>query len=143
MKKTLTLLAMMLLSIGAMAQLEVIAEVENTIEELAKELMFDSADSCYYVALTTSNSFDKSMIFAFGKGKISAMQTIDDILAFMKNAKKHDMIKVDNGFGKVYEISKYDNLNVIFNADGFAGYRLVYKPQLKRWRSYIEDHGKY
>lgn len=143
MKKTLALFAMLLISFGAMAQLDVQQEVKNTIEILTDELRFDSSDSCYYVGLTTSNRFDKPMIFSFGKGKKSAIQTIDDILEFMESAEKYDKIVVDNGFGILYSISKYDNFNVVLTADGYAGSRIVQGPRLRRWKSYIEDHCEY
>ena len=76
MKKTLALLVALLISVGAMAQLNVNSAHENTIEILGQNLKYDSADSIYYIVLTSSNRFDDPMFFSLGKGKESAMATL-------------------------------------------------------------------
>lgn len=140
MKKTLALLVALLISLGAMAQLNVTSARENTIEKLTQELFFDTSDSTYYIALTTSNQFDDYMMFKFGKGKESALQTIDDLLAFMEQGEKGDVITVENGFGKQYRIYVYDHLNLDMASDYHVGTRIMQKPRMKRWRRLISEH---
>lgn len=140
MKKALTLLALLLISMGAMAQLNVTSARENTIERLTQELSFDTSDSTYYIALTTSNQFDDPMLFKLGKGKESALQTIDDLLAFMEQGEKGDVITVENGFGKEYRIYVYDHLNLDMASDYHVGTRIMQKPRMKRWRRLISEH---
>lgn len=140
MKKTLALLVALLISVGAMAQLNVTSARENTIEKITQELFFDTSDSTYYIALTTSNQFDDYMMFKFGKGKESALQTIDDLLAFMEQGEKGDVITVENGFGKQYRIYVYDHLNLNMASDYHAGTRIMQKPRMKRWRRLISEH---
>lgn len=140
MKKALAIMALLFICSGAMAQLNVTSSKENTIEILTQELMYDYADSVYYVALTTSNQFDDYMIFKLGKGKDNSIKTIDDLISFMENGKKGDMITADNGFGTEYRIYIYDNLNLNLASDGYAGMRIVQKPRLKRWRRLIQEH---
>lgn len=141
MKKTLALLALVLLiSTGAMAQLNVTSSKENTIEKLTQELKYDYADSVYYLTLATSNQFDDYMIFKLGKGKDNSIKTIEDLISFMENGKKGDMITADNGFGREYRIYVYDNLNLDLASDGYAGMRILQKPRLKRWIRLIQEH---
>lgn len=140
MKKLLAIMALLLISSGAMAQLNVTSSKENTVEKLTQELKYDYADSVYYVALATSNQFDDYMIFKLGKGKDNSIKTIDDLISFMENGKKGDMITADNGFGKEYRIYVYDNLNLNLASDGYAGTRILQKPRLKRWIRLIQEH---
>jgi putative component of toxin-antitoxin plasmid stabilization module len=140
MKKTLTLLALLLISMGAMAQLNVTSQRENTIEKITQELFYNTSDSTYYIALTTSNQFDDYMMFKLGKGKESALQTIDDLLAFMEQGEKGDVISVENGFGKEYRIYVYDHLNLNMASDHHAGTRIMQKPRIKRWRRLISEY---
>lgn len=84
MKKALTLLALLLISMGAMAQLNVTSSGKNTRERISDELWFNNADSVYYVALSTTNQFDDHMVFQLGKGKESAIATLDDFLNMME-----------------------------------------------------------
>lgn len=140
MKKTLALLVALLISVGAMAQLNVTSARENTIEKITQELFFDTSDSTYYIALTTSNQFDDYMMFKLGKGKESALQTIDDLLAFMEQGEKGDVITVENGFGKEYRIYVYDHLNLDMASDYHVGTRIIQKPRMNRWRRLISEH---
>lgn len=140
MKKTLTLLALLLISMGAMAQLNITSKRENTIERLTQELFFDTSDSTYYISLTTTNQFDDPMLFKLGKGKESALQTIDDLLAFMEQGEKGDVISVENGFGKEYRIYIYDHLNLNMASDFHAGTRIMQKPRINRWKRLISEH---
>lgn len=140
MKKTLTLLVMLLISGMAMAQLNVTSAHENTIEKITSELFYDTSDSTYYIALTTSNQFDDYMMFILGKGKESAIQTIDDLLAFMEQGEKGDVITVDNGFGKEYKIYVYDHLNLNMASNDHAGTRIMQKPRINRWRRLISEY---
>jgi putative component of toxin-antitoxin plasmid stabilization module len=140
MKKALTLLALLLISVGAMAQLNVTSQRENTIEKITQELFYNTSDSAYYIALTTSNQFDDYMMFKLGKGKESALQTIDDLLAFMEQGEKGDVISVENGFGKEYRIYVYDHLNLNMASDYHAGTRIIQKPRINRWRRLISEY---
>lgn len=140
MKKTLALLALLLINMGAMAQLNVTSQRENTIEKITQELFFDTSDSTYYIALTTTNQFDDYMMFKLGKGKESALQTIDDLLAFMEQGEKGDVISVENGFGQEYRIYVYDHLNLNMASDCHAGTRIMQKPRINRWKRLISEH---
>lgn len=141
MKKTLTLLVTLLISVGAMAQLNVTSSGKNTRERISDELWFNNADSVYYVVLSTTNQFDDHMVFQLGKGKESAIATLDDFLNMMETFNQGDHVKADNGYGTIYTISKWDNLNLKIDADGFAGDRWLQKPRIKRWRKQIINHG--
>lgn len=140
MKKTLTLLALLLISMGAMAQLNVTSAHENTIEKLGQNLRYDTADSTYYIVLTSSNRFDYPMLFKLGKGKESAMETLKDLGDFIETAAKGDIINVDNGFGKQYTLGKYDKFNIMVMGKGYAGHSFIYKNKMERWSWLIETH---
>lgn len=142
MKKTLTLLVALLISVGAMAQLNVTSAHENTIENLGQNLKYDSADSIYYIVLTTSNRFDDPMLFNLGKGKESAMATLKDLKGFIETSAKGDVINVDSGFGKQYRLDKYDKFNIMVTGKGYAGHSFIYKNKLERWSWLIETHGE-
>lgn len=139
MKKTLTLLTLLLISVGVMAQLNVTSQRENTIEKLGQELRYDTSDSTYYLALTTTNQFDDPMIFKLGKGDKSAIQTLKDLISFLETSQKGDVIEVDNGFGETYNIRKYDNKNLVITANGYAGHRFIWMMKLDRWKFLIES----
>ena len=142
MKKTLALLVALLISVGAMAQLNVTSAHDNTIEKLGQNLKYDSADSTYYIVLTSSNRFDDPMLLKLGKGKESAMATLKDLGGFIETAAKGDIINVDNGFGKQYALSKYDKFNIMVMGKGYAGHSFIYKNKLERWSWLIETHGE-
>ena len=140
MKKTLTLLALLLISMGAMAQLNVTSQRENTIVNIGQELRYDTADSTYYLVLATSNQFDDAMVFKLGKGKESAYQTLNDLKQFLATSQKGDAIDVDNGFGEIYTIKKYNDKNLMFTAKGYAGYRFIWAMKMDRWADMINEY---
>lgn len=142
MKKTLTLLVMLLISVGAMAQLNVTSAHESPIENLSENLRYDSTDNTYYIVLTSSNRFDDRMFLKLGKGKESAMATLKDLGGIIETAAMEDFINVDTGFGEQYTLSKFDKSSIMVMGKGYAGHSFIYKSKLERWSSLIETHGK-
>ena len=142
MKKTLALLALLIISVGAMAQLNVTAQIDNTTEKLGQEIWYNATDSTYYLTLATTNQFDKPMLLKLGKGKQSATQTLKDLKSLISTLSKGDDVIIDNGYGRQYTITKYDNKNLIITAEGYAGHRFIWAMKLDRWTDIIKEHGK-
>lgn len=133
MKKALVLVFAMLISMGAMAQLNVIMEVEDTWEKITQRLYYDSEDSTYFLKLTTSNQFDKVVYFSIGN-RTQAILTLKQLIDIMENGDKGDMIVVqDDKFNTEMTISKYNKNNLLVMPKNSAGSTFLQRPSVANW----------
>lgn len=133
MKKLLAIMVLLLISTGAMAQLNVIKETENTWEKITQRLYFDSEDSTYFLRLTTSNRFDRALYFNLGD-KQEAILSIKQMIDFIDTAEKGTALTIqDDKFNEEIYLSKYDKNNIFVTAKGYAGSTFLQKPSLSQW----------
>jgi len=140
MKKLLAIMALLLISSGAMAQLNVVKQTENTWEKITQRLYFDSEDSTYFLRLTTSNRFDRILYFSLGS-KQEAILSIKQMIDFIDTAEKKTVLTIqDDKFNEEIHLSKYDKNNIMVFAEGYAGSTFLQKPSLSQWWVKITEH---
>ena len=106
MKKTLTLLVMLLISMGAMAQLDIVSEKKSS-EFLTDNLMYDPNIDSYTLFFHTTNQFDDAMMIKLGN-KAKAIKTIEDLIKITEIEEEKDF-EINNGYGEKFRIYKTKN----------------------------------
>lgn len=121
MKKTLALLVALLISVGAMAQLNVTSEKKSS-EFLTKNLMYNPNTNKYTLFFETSNQFDDSMQILLGN-KEQAIKTLED-LTTLTEIKEEKTIEINNGYGENFRIYTGPS-STMMCGDGYAGYAII------------------
>jgi hypothetical protein len=121
MKKVLALLALLLISMGAMAQLKVTSEKKSS-EFLTDNLMYDPNIDSYTLFFCTSNQFDDHMMIKLGN-KEQAIRTIDDLISIVEIKEEKDF-EIDNGYGDKYRIYVNDKYTSMWG-DGYAASAII------------------
>lgn len=121
MKKTLALLVALLISVGAMAQLNVTSEKKSS-EFLTKNLMYNANTNKYTLFFTTSNQFDDSMQILLGN-KEQAIKTLEDLI-ILTEIKEEKTIEINNGYGEIFRIYTGPS-STMMCGDGYAGYVII------------------
>lgn len=121
MKKTLALLVALLISMGAMAQLNVISEKKSS-KFLTDNLMYDPNIDSYTLFFSTSNQFDDHMMIKLGN-KEQAIRTIDDLISIVEIKEEKDF-EIDNGYGDKYRISVNDKYTSMWG-DGYVASAII------------------
>lgn len=106
MKKTLALLVMLLISVGAMAQLDIVSEKKSS-EFLTDNLMYDPNIDSYTLFFHTTNQFDDAMMIKLGN-KAKAIKTIEDLIKITEIEEEKDF-EINNGYGEKFRIYKTKN----------------------------------
>lgn len=106
MKKTLALLVALLISVGAMAQLDIVSEKKSS-EFLTDNLMYDPNIDSYTLFFHTTNQFDDAMMIKLGN-KTKAIKTIEDLIKITEIEEEKDFV-INNGYGEKFSIYKTKN----------------------------------
>jgi hypothetical protein len=116
MKKALTLLALLLISVGAMAQLDIVSEKKSS-EFLTDNLMYDPNIDSYTLFFHTTNQFDDAMMIKLGN-KAKAIKTIEDLIKITEIEEEKDF-EINNGYGEKFRIYKTKNYTSM-SGDNYA-----------------------
>lgn len=133
MKKTLTLLALLLISMGAMAQFEVKSK-EKSSEHLTDNLVYSYKYNDYTLVFRTDNQFDDVMLINIG-AKDDAIKAIDALMEIV-NIKDEQKIEIDNGYGKTYKIYTSKSYTMM-KGDYYAGWAYITKKILTKAKEAI------
>lgn len=63
-------------------------------------IYYDPITHDIFLSIPSTNRFDDNLSFYLGRSKDSALQTLDDLDAFMESAKKGDMFAFDTCYGE-------------------------------------------
>lgn len=94
-------MALLLISSGAMAQLNVVSEKKG-FEFLSENMMYDPNKDEYILFFRTDNQFDDSMMILLGN-KERAIKTINDLIKLTEIKEQKDF-EIDNGYGEKFRI---------------------------------------
>ncbi len=127
MKRFLLIIAMMLLSLGASAQISNVTTY-NGIHTIAKfragMCALKEQDDVYYLTLKSTSRYDNAIIVYLGSGKDSAVQTLKDLLDLHKSMDKRDYATFTINIEKqrfIYSVCKYDMFNFTILDKDIAG----------------------
>lgn len=121
MKKTLTLLVMLLISVGAMAQLDIVSQKKSS-EFLTDNLMYDPNIDSYTLFFHTTNQFDDAMMIKLGN-KAKAIKTIEYLIKITEIEEEKDF-EINNGYGEKFRIYKTKNYTSMWG-DGYAASAII------------------
>lgn len=145
MKRFLIIIAMMLLSLGASAQISNVTthDAIHTIARFRAGLnSLNEDEDVYYLALISTNRYDDSSIFYLGKGKDSAVQTLKDLLDLHKSMQRGDFatftINVEKRKIK-YSVSKFDMFNFSIHDNDIAGTIYLATSEIKNLIAKLTD----
>ena len=145
MKRLLLIIATMLLTIGASAQISNVTTYggSRTIARFRAGLCsLNEHEDVYYLALISTNRYDDASIFYLGKGKDSAVQTLQDLLDLHKSMEKGDFatftIIVEMRMFK-YSVSKFDMFNFIIHDNDIAGTIYLATSEIKNLIAKLTD----
>ena len=145
MKRFLIIIAMMLLSLGASAQISNVTTHDgiHTIARFRAGLCtLNEQEDVYYLALISTNRYDDASIVYIGKGKDSAVQTLKDLLELHKSMEKGNFatftINVEKRKFK-YSVSKYDMFNFMIHDNDIAGTIYLATSEIKNLIAKLTD----
>ena len=145
MKRFLIIIAMMLLSLGASAQISNVTthDAIHTIARFRAGLnSLNEDEDVYYLALISTNRYDDVSIFYLGKGKDSAVQTLKDLLDLHKSMQRGDFatftINVEKRKIK-YSVSKFDMFNFMIHDNDIAGTIYLATSEIKNLIAKLTD----
>lgn len=127
MKKLIIIIAMMLLSFGASAQIAKVKTTEavTTIATLRYGVCsLKMQEGVYYIGLQSSNQFDDPFLFHLGEGRESALQTLLDLQELFKGMKKGEFAEFSifiHLHEYTYKIHKTSRTSFSFYDTGLAG----------------------
>ena len=101
MKKVLAIITLLLISSGAMAQLDIVSEKKSS-EFLTDNLMYDPNIDSYTLFFHTTNQFDDAMMIKLGN-KAKAIKTIEDLIKITEIKEEKDF-EINNGYGEKFRI---------------------------------------
>lgn len=136
---------MMFLSLGASAQISNVTTYggSRTIARFRAGLCsLNEHEDVYYLALISTNRYDDASIVYLGKGKDSAVQTLQDLLDLHKSMEKGDFatftIIVEMRMFK-YSVSKFDMFNFMIHEDDIAGTIYLATSEIKNLIAKLTD----
>lgn len=145
MKKLLLAIAMMLLTIGASAQISNV-KTQDAIKTISKfragVCSLNQHGDVFYLILKSTNKFDDSVIVYLGEGKDSAVQTLKDLQELHKSMEKGDFADFTINVMKKeikYSVSKFDKFNFSFLDQGTAGSVFFATTEMKTLISKLSD----
>lgn len=145
MKRFLIIIAMMLLSLGASAQISNVTTYDaiHTIARFRAGLCsLNEDEDVYYLALISTNRYDDASIFYLGKGKDSAVKTLKDLLDLHKSMEKGGFatftINVEMRKFK-YSVSKFDMFNFSIHDNDIAGTIYLATSEIKNLIAKLTD----
>lgn len=124
MKRFLLIIAMMLLSLGASAQISNVTTIHTIAKFRAGKCALKEQDDVYYLTLKSTNRYDNAIIVYLGSGKDSAVQTLKDLLDLHKSMDKRDYATFTINIEKqrfIYSVCKYDMFNFTILDKDIAG----------------------
>lgn len=134
MKKFITLIvSLMMLPIITDAQI-VVKDKTNTETLLSIRMGFIKLnyDGSYFLAMSTTNQFDRPMILPLGKDKAEAIKTIESLIEITSTIKKGDCIKIESAYGTEFRIYRFAKNTITINADGYAAASNTNKAELNK-----------
>ena len=142
MKRFLIIIAMMLLSLGASAQISNVTthDAIHTIARFRAGLCsLNEDEDVYYLALISTNRYDDASLFYLGKGKDSAVQTLLDLHKSMeKGGFATFTINVEKRKIK-YSVSKFDMFNFSIHDNDIAGTIYLATSEIKNLIAKLTD----
>ena len=89
-------------------------------------------DGSYYLAMSTTNQFDRPMILPLGKDKTEAIKTIEALIEITTTIKNGDCIKIESAYGTEFRIYRFAKNTITINADGYAAASNTNKAELTK-----------
>ena len=145
MKRFLIIIAMMLLSLGASAQISNVTTYDaiHTIARFRAGLCsLNEHEDVYYLALISTNRYDDASLFYLGKGKDSAVQTLKDLLDLHKSMQRGDFATFTINVEKRkirYSVSKFDMFNFSIHDNDVAGTIYLATSEIKNLIAKLTD----
>lgn len=144
MKRTLLLLAALLVMLPATAQLKTTGAFQAP-KDLGTFrtgiLSVTQSENGIILWITTNNRYDPRGCFILGNTKESAIQTADDLLAFMDGNEPGTMLTAESEPGKECLLTLRSTLGVkvlYFDFAGFSGTQSLTHKELEKIRDTIE-----
>lgn len=127
MKRVISIIVMMLISIGAFAQISSV-KTQDSIKTITRfrggHCSLNVQGDIYYISLISTNRFDSPTFVYLGEGKDSAIQTLKDLQELHASMEKGDFADFSiKAMGKEfnYKVTKFDRFNFSFYDVGAAG----------------------
>lgn len=89
-------------------------------------------DGSYYLAMSTTNKFDKPMILPLGKSKEEAIETTKSLIEITTTIGKGDCVKIVSAYGTEFRIYRFAKNTITINADGHAAASNTNKAELTK-----------
>lgn len=143
MKKFIILLFALVI-LPVMADAQIVVKDKNTTETLLSIRMGFIALNCsggsYYLAMSTTNKFDRPMILPLGKDKDEACATIESLIEITTTIGKDDCVRIESAAGEEFRIYRFAKNTITINADGYAAASNTSKAELNRILDKIMSH---
>lgn len=125
--------AMVLMPTMADAQISVSSKT-NTERLLSIRMGFITLnyDGQYYLAMSTTNQFDKPMILPLGKTKEEAIETTKSLIEITTTIGKGDCVEIVSAYGTQFRIYRFAKNTITINADGYAAASNTNKAELTK-----------
>lgn len=87
-------------------------------------------DGQYFLAMSTTNQFDKPMILPLGKTKNEATETIKSLIEITTTIGKGDCVRIVSAYGTEFRIYRFAKNTITINADGYTAASNTSKAEL-------------